>query len=281
MTRAAAIALIGVFWVSSAAAYILPGPFVLELMARNLAGAQSRSVKQQVIIDDPAVSDSPVELTEELRFLLPGSFRSELLHQDSRRIHVVNHGESLTIMDERVVSSREGRFDRYKDLLLYQSRDMLHKTLLSHGVDVGIVSLGRSGDQIIYIIGAQYPDTSVSQLWVDKERLLPLRWINVFPGNSDGEPFERLDFVYSDWRQIDGTWYPMQIVSLLDEVQIRVVNATTVEVNVVIPGELMNIPYLQSLYTAPEMDQPQEEPVLDAVDEVEQTIEDFKKKFEP
>jgi hypothetical protein len=88
----AATALIAVLWVSLAAAHILPGPFVLELMAQKLSGAQSRRVEQVVVIEDPVVSEDPIELTEDLSFLLPGRFRSEILYQDSRRIHVFSPG---------------------------------------------------------------------------------------------------------------------------------------------------------------------------------------------
>ena len=276
-----AVVLFCLLWVTMAAAYIIPGPFVIELMTRNLAAAQSLYVEQQVTIDDPAVSDDPVELSEQLRFLLPGRFRSEILHQDSRRILVVSQEESLTIVDDHVVPGGEGRFDRYKDLLLFPSRDMMHKALLSRGVDVGIVSLGRLQDHLVYVIGAQYPDESVSQLWVDKVRLLPLRWINVFPAGQKAGQNDRLDFLYKDWRNVDGTWYPMRIESLLNQRPIRTINATHVEANKVIDGELMNIAHLVSLYAAPQKPPPQAEHPADAVDEVEQTIEDFKKKFEP
>jgi outer membrane lipoprotein-sorting protein len=277
----AATALIAVLWVSLAAAHILPGPFVLELMAQKLSGAQSRRVEQVVVIEDPVVSEDPIELTEDLSFLLPGRFRSEILYQDSRRIHVFSQGQSVTIVDDRIVPDSEGRFDHYKDVLLYQSRNMLHKALLSRGVDVGIVSLGRMGDNIVYVIGAQYPDESASQLWVDKERLLPLRWIDVSPKGPYGGAPDRLDFIYSDWRQIDGTWYPMQIESWLNQQRIRTIHATSVEANVVIPGELMNVAYLRSLYKTPELPEPEAQRPMDAVDEVDQAIEDFKKKFEP
>jgi hypothetical protein len=250
-------------------------------LARNLAGAQSLHVQQRVVIDDPAVSDGPVELSEELSYLFPGRFRSEILHQDSRRVHVVSQGESITIVDNRIAPGGEGRFDRYKDLLLYHSGDMIHQTLLSHGVDVGIVSLGRMGDHLVFVIGAQYPDESVSQLWIDKDRLVPLRWINVFPPNRTTGQKERLDFVYKDWRKFDGAWYPMQIESFLNQRKIRTINAAKVETNVVIPGELVNIQHLVSVYGTPDDGGARNEPPVDAVDEVEQTIEDFRKKFEP
>ena len=281
LTRAVGVGLVCLLWVTVARAYILPGPFVLELMAKNLTGAQSLRVEQQVVIDDPAVADSPVALSEELSFLFPNRFRSEILHQNSRRIHVVASEESLTIVDNHIVPGGQGRFDRYKDLLLYRSRKMIHKALLSHGVDVGIVSLGRMGDHLVFVIGAQYPDESVSQLWVDKESLLPLRWINVFPGSRTAGQGDRLDFIYKNWQKFDGAWYPMQIASLLNQKQIRTMNATKVEANVVISGELMNIPHLISIYATPENPQQGDEQQTDVVDEIEQTIDDFKKKFEP
>jgi outer membrane lipoprotein-sorting protein len=267
-------------WAASARAYIFPGAFILELVSRNFAGVQSMKVEQKVVIDDSAMEASPVELDETIQFLIPGRFRSEIVRPEGHLIRVVSDGADLTILDDRIVQGGGGRLEGYKDLLLYRSRHMMHKILLSRGVDVGIVSLGRMGDRLVYVIGAQYPDETVSQVWIDKERLLPLRWIDVAPGTGGGGPGERMDFVYREWASIDGTWYPMQIESFVDQRRQRVIHAVKVEANVDIPGESMNIEYLRSRY-APSGYLPLDggaEP--DALEEVEQTIKDFKSKFE-
>lgn len=276
-------------WASPSAGYVLKGPHILDLMVKKLAGAQTLQVEQQVLVEDPAISLVPVELNETLSFILPGQFRSDIRYEDTHRIHVQAHGSYLTIVDEEIVSEFAGRFDRYKDLLLYKSRHALHRALSIHGVDVGTTSLGRMEDRIVYVIGAAYPDDSASQLWVDKERLIPLRWINVFPSvDNAGEP-ERLEFVYRNWQNVDGVLYPMEIETFHNQRSIRRIRVTRVQANAVIAGELLNIAHLKTVYKEKEALPPADQiPDTDAdtdadadVDEVQRTLEDFRKKFEP
>ncbi len=272
---------------SPAAGYVLKGPHILELMVQKLAGVQTLQVVQKVLVDDPDLSGEPVELDETLSFILPGQFRSDIRYKDTHRIHVHAHGSNLTIVDDVIVDERSGRFDRYKDLLLYTSRRALHRALLIHGVDVGVTSLGKMEDRIVYVIGAAYPDDSASQLWVDKESLLPLRWINVSPSTGDGVAPERLEFIYRNWQNVDGAWYPMEIETLHRQQSVRRIRATKVQANAVIAGELLNIHQLKTEYKEKEV-LPKDGDVMDAdtdsesdVDEVQRTLEDFRKKFEP
>ncbi len=284
---AAAMALIFCVAVSPAAGYVLKGPHILELMVQHLSGFQSLQVEQEVLVNDQDLSSEPVELEETLRFILPGQFRSDIRHKGTHRIHVHAHGSNLTVVDDVIADERGSRFDRYKDLFLYASRHALHKALLIHGVDVGVTSLGKMEDNIVYVIGAAYPDDSVSQLWVDKERLLPLRWINVFPAAQGTAEPERLEFVYRNWQKVDGVWYPMEIEMLHQRKPVRRMRATKVQANAVIAGELLNIAHLKTVYKE-KVAAPQEAETTDAnadsdsgVDEVQRSLEEFRKKFEP
>ncbi len=276
---------IGIFWFAAtpAVGYVPQGPHILDLMVQKLAGAESLQVEQKVAIDDPDLSGAVVELDETLRFHLPGQVRSDIQHKDSHRIHVRNQERHLTVIDGMIVDENGGRFDRYQDLLLYNSRHALHKALLIHGVDVGITSLGRMEDRIVYVIGAAYPDDSASQLWVDKEQLLPLRWINVVSSTDGNTEPERLEFLYRNWQKVDDVWYPMEIETFHNGRSIRRIHVTKVQANAVFEGELLNIAHLKTLYRKKEKaGQNDGIPEADTgVDEVQKTLEDFKKKFEP
>lgn len=275
------VCLVVTCWLGTAGAYVLEGPHVLELMVKKLKGASTLHIQQQVVIEDPMVSPLPVTLAENLYYNYPDRFRSETLHNNTQRILVTTPGQVLTVVDNAIASSEEGRFDRYKDPLLYLSRKLLHQILATHGVDVGLTSLGRWDDQLVYIIGAQYPDESVSQVWVDKERFLPLRWINFFPAESESEPPERLEFIYRNWQKQGGVWYPHQIETHHNQQRVRLAQVMNVSSNVPLQAELFNISHLMTLY------QPVEEPMQDdqagqtQMDEVERTIDSFKKKFDP
>lgn len=269
-------------WISPAGAYVLEGPHVLELMVKALKGPETLHVRQQVVIEDPMVSPMPVTLAENLYYNYPDQFRSETLHNNTQRILVMAAGQVLTVVDNTIDSDHEGRFDRYKDPLLYLTRELMHKSLASQGIDVGTTSLGRWDDQLVYIIGAQYPDDSVSQVWVDKERFLPLRWINIFPGQSSSEQPERLEFIYRNWQKRGGIWYPHQIETYHNQQRVRMSTVLEVRSNVTLQAEKFNIAHLMTIYKSAEFSPQDKEQIGQTqMDEVERTIDSFKKKFEP
>ena len=268
-------------WVSIAGAYVLEGPHVIEMMVKKLKGASTLRVRQQVVIEDPMVSPLPITVAENLYYHYPDRFRSETLHNDTQRILVTTPGQVITVIDNAIASNEEGRFDRYKDLLLYHSRKLLHKALVTRGVDVGKTSLGRWDDQLVYVIGAQYPDESVSQVWVDKERFLPLRWINIFPGPFELDKPERLEFVYRNWQKQGGVWYPHQIETYHNQQRVRMAQVMEVRSNETLQTELFNIAHLMTLYQHVEAPAQEDQSGQTQVDEVERTIDAFKKKFEP
>lgn len=260
---------------SPAMGYTLKGPQILELMVRALSSAKTLRVVQQVSIDDPSVADHPLELKETLSYSLPARFRSDAVFDNSSRLHVDVSDQSLTIVDGHQTSDRESPFDRYKDLLLIRSRNLLHEKLLSYGVDVEKTSLGRFGEHIVYVIGAQYPDESVSQLMVDKESFLPLRWINIL----SADPEDCLEFVYSEWQKKDDVWYPMQIESYHNHHLIRRMHVSDIKVNTVLPPGLFDIAKLKSAYPPAETGNPPQPALSPAPDGAPQPMEDLPKKF--
>jgi hypothetical protein len=267
--------------VESAAGYMLQGPHVLELMARNLRGASTLRVNQQVTIQDPETSKETVVLDETLSYIFPGQFRSESVYQNSRRIQVTANTETLTIIDDHISPNPQGRFDHYKDLLLYNTPELLQKILAISGVDVGTTTLGRSGDQIVYVVGARYPDESVSQLWVDKDQFLPLRWLTVRHAGMPAGTADRWEFVYGGWQKVDGVMYPFSIDTFHNGQCIRRIRVTKVDANAVIDKQLVDIAHLRSIYQVTEAPVPGQSPPDPGMDEVQRTIEEFKKKFEP
>jgi outer membrane lipoprotein-sorting protein len=278
---AAVVGGLGGLLAGTAQGYVLEGPHVLALMAGNLSGAPTLRVEQQVTIEDPAVSGEPVVLSETLNFIFPGQFRSDTVHQDSRRIQVVSKGQTMTIVDNKITATIQAPYDSYKDLLLNNTAQLLQITLARHGVDVGICSLGRQADQVAFVIGAQYPDESVSQLWVDQERFLPLRWLTVKTPGRSGDNGESWEFDYTAWQKVDGVYYPFRIETLHNGQPIRLIQVSKVDANAVIDSAMFDIAHLQSLYQVQEQPAASGKTSAPDVEDVQRTIEEFKKKFEP
>jgi outer membrane lipoprotein-sorting protein len=263
---------LGVVAPSITGAQTLQGAHVLDLMVSKLSGIRTLQVEQQTTIEGGTGVGERAALTEKLSYAFPERFRSDTWLAHSHRIHVVVPNETLTIIDGHI-SAFDNPLDRYKDLLLYRSRAVLHKKLYTYGVDVEKTSLGRFGEQAVYVLGADYPDDNASQLMIDKESLLPLRWLNILGQN----PEERVEFVYTQWQKTGEAWYPKQIEIFSNQRLIRRIRTLGFEVNVALPSDAFDTARLKRVYPpAAPVGLPSTNPLED---EVQRTIEDFQKKF--
>ncbi|MBT8350834.1 MAG: hypothetical protein KJO26_06325 [Deltaproteobacteria bacterium] len=273
------ISILPLFFVP-ANAYVLQGPHLLELMAQNIGKTESLFVSQQLALYDDSFKDGSIELKEALKYIFPEKFRSDVVSKNGKRIHVVSKGRSLTIIDGKTVASRETIFDRYKDIILYNSRSALMQKLVHLGINTSVVSLGRFENKPVYILGAQYPDESVSQIWINKETFRPFRWI-ISTERSNGL-IDSLEVRYSKWRKIRKIFYPMHIEFYQDDQLVRIIKVNEIKVNPAISGALFDINRLKSTYPEDKRDtqvlsdqrQPSE------LTEVQKMIEEFKKIYE-
>jgi len=295
-------------------AYVLQGRHVLDLMIEKLGTAESLLVSEKLVfyrmaaaadVQDPAAAQEtlppadaagddaaagqPPQTAQEaaqmeetefagtLRYVFPRAFRSDARSPKTERIHVEVGGRGLTIVDGHIVTGAANRFDLFKDVLLYRSRESLAERLLQLGVDVSISSLGRFEDRIAFVLGANYPDDTANQLWVDKDTLLPLRLIirGAFgAGNSD-----KAEMRYLTWWDIGGTQYPSRIEFYQGDTLVRVSQAQNFEENATFAGELFDIDHLEMMYPrAPA--QPAASEAAEEPSEIQKAIDEFKRIFQ-
>jgi hypothetical protein len=309
------VSILAVF-VISAHAYVLQGPHVLDMMIESLGKAKSLFVSHKIIYyrdgfdgdsgelspsgdsAHPSAADDisgswgrpgrsyadgmtevleTIELDGSLRYIFSQAFRSDARSNDSERIFIFSDGKSLTIIDGNRVPEASNRFDLYKDMLFYHSREALVDRLLQLGVDVSISSLGRFEEKIAFVIGAHYPDESVSQVWIDQETFLPLRWMIHGIDSTGGS--DTLEIRYLIWWKTGKIRYPSRIEFYQDGNLVRVNQAINLEENPTFPRELFDIDYLKTAFprapVQPIVPGEPEEP-----SEVEKTIEEFRRIFE-
>ncbi|MCJ8502133.1 outer membrane lipoprotein-sorting protein [Desulfatitalea alkaliphila] len=215
-----------------APAAMLQGAHVLELMVRALSGADTLRVEQLVVFDEPDAGEAASRsLNETLFYAFPGRLRSETPYRQSLRIRITRDDRHTTLVDGRPVARKIALDERYGELFLFRSRQDLHRMLLADGVDVENTSLGLADERIVYVLGARYPDPSVPQVWIDRERLLPLRWVRI----HGDDPTRRVTFHYRQWRQQDGQWYPAQIAVYQGLRLVRRIDVRKVETDVALP----------------------------------------------
>ena len=250
-------------------AYVLPGPFLLKLMIQNLGIADRLLVTQKLVLNDDNPNMSADELSETLKFVFPKTFRSDIVSENIQRIRILSDKSVFTVIDGKISDEPENSYDHYKDLILFRSREILQERLSNLGVDVKITSLGRFQGNPAYILGAQYPDETSPQVWLDKKTFLPFRWI------MTGKATQNLEVLYLDWKKLNQTWYPMHIEFFSNGTMVREVRVQNIEVNPAFQADAFDIQKLKSLYPQGSPDEPKNVG-KEELDEVQKTIEEFK-----
>ena len=258
-------------------AYVLQGPHILELMIEKLGSDRGLVVSQRLQFYGSPDQMAPVELQETLHFGFPEMFRADIRTENTQRTHVLSKGEVLTIVDGKVEIDTETRFDLYKDILLFRSRPLLEQRLTRFGVDISVSSLGRFEGTPVFIVGAQYPDESVPQIWIDQRSFLPLRWIVTRAAGGDRK--DSLEVRYSRWRKYANTYYPNRIEFFQGDNLIRRIEVDDVTVNSIFPDALFDIDHLESI-NQPAIPVTSGQIEIEELSEVQKTIEDFKRIFE-
>lgn len=272
MIKAAFLA--ALVFVPPAYSFVLPAPVVLKLMVRNLGDAGSLSVSQRLVLYGNGREKGKIELAETLSYQFPHAFRSHIHFKTNQRILVIESGKSLSILNGKIQPISQTKFDRYKDLLLYRSLYILRENLNRCGIDTSVSSLGYFKDKVVLVIGANYPDQSVSQIWIQKDTFLPCRWIM-----KQGIKNEVLDIIYENWEQHQDLWYPMKIKFYEQNEIVREIYVEEIMVGARFAPDLFDLNRLKSEYSSKPVEDKTPEK-SDESDEVQKTIENFKRLYE-
>ena len=241
----------------------------MKLMTQNLGKADRLLVTQKLVLHDDNPNMKADELSETLQFEFPKTFRSDIVSENIQRIRIVSDRIVFTVIDGKISDEPENSYDHYKDLILFRSREVLQERLSNLGVDVKVTSLGRFQGKPVYVLGAQYPDETSPQVWLDKKTFLPLRWI------MTSNATQNLEVLYLDWKKLKQIWYPMRIEFFSNGNLLREIHVQDIKVNPSFRADLFDIQQLKSLY-------PQDAPAetknggKEELDEVQKTIDEFK-----
>ena len=256
-------------------AYILEGPHILYLAEKKMGATGTFQVFQNLSYYNQ--QDPPAQVQETLSYRIPSEFRSDIVTDEMSRIYVFSNYNALTVTNENTTSIVEDLLAYYKEPLLFRNRQLLGERLAFLGIQVGMVSLGRFENQICYIIGAMYPDETMPQLWFGKESFLPVRLL--LPDQSDPDQEKIVEFRYLSWMKTENIWYPMQVETYIDDVLIRKAEAASIQLNVTFDDHFFDVNHLQTIYP-PASVAPYEESQTDDLDDVQQSIEDLKRRFD-
>jgi len=254
---------------------------------RNNDSLEDANGSANLTQDQPAVADqtdsSPelletIQLDESLKYVFSEAFRSDIVSESNQRLFVSNQGQTITVIDGVISGAAESQFNVYKDLLLYRSRELLSERLSNLGIDISVSSLGRFDGRLALVIGAEFPDQTVPQVWIDKETFQPLGII-VFGAKSPySTPTGFLEIRYSNWQQIGKISYPMQIEFIQDGVTVRAIEVDDYQINPRFSKDVFDIARLKLEYRK-RAAAPDRTGESEGLSEVQKTIEEFKKIF--
>jgi outer membrane lipoprotein-sorting protein len=258
-------------------AYVLHGYHLLELMQREMGTARSLEVIQKLTVQESVLPTEVVSVQETLRYRFPVAFRSEFDSAAGEHIQIFSNGRALTVVDRRIVSDTESELDHYKDIFLFNTRVLLKNRLSQLGVAVDVSSVGRFQGRIAYVLGAQYPDETVPQLWLDKETFRPMRWL--LKPASTRNLSEAIEVRYDNWRKLSSIWYPERIEFYQGDRLLRRMQVQRTRVNPEFSNRLFDVAYLKSIYPYAAVPPPAQGD-SGGKNDIQRTIDRFRKLFE-
>lgn len=222
-------------------------------------------------------ASAPIIVNETLMYRFPDRFRAEMVTESGWRVHIVSAGKTVTLIDERLSPAAESGMLAFKEPLLYRTPEGLQQLLRDRRINDQVITLGRFLRQTAYVIGAEFPDLSVPQLWIDKDTFLPFRHILV-NSSKINKTLMHIEFRYLDWRTVKGVQYPFTVeiyenhqLSLLMKVEQAVVDPT-------FGDDLFDIQAVKQRARLKD-DGNWEQDRQDPLDEVREIIEKFKQRF--
>lgn len=275
---------------SPAAGYVVPARFVIEKMLEAMDLPRGLRVEQELRIyvgsdADGSGAEAKKEkeaeekiakaFVQQVKYRLPGAFRSDIENPQLHRIHVFYRGESITVIDGSVVPGGPAWHTCYKDLFLFSSRRPMVKHLEGLGIDMDEESLGRMDKNLVYVLGARFPDKSRQQIWVDKSTFRPVRWI-VTPAEDPEEPPVH-EIRYPEWQQAGNKWYPGLIEFYENGKKTRAMVVEKVRADTGLTADLFDISVLRKAYAPSAPQEPRED---DTGGEIRKEIEEFENIFE-
>lgn len=305
---AACLLLMGGLLVAREARAELSGPQVLQAMLKQMGPAKTILVRQRVEnltpkaepetgagamppvsvgvpVAETAVSNPPTPLIEALTYQLPGGFRSEIRSEAIQRLYLEVDAAAVLTVDGRLVPMGGSWFESFKDLLFFNRRLDLHRQLALKGVDVAVASLGLWDERPVHVLGAYFPDAAPAQIWVDKESLLPVRWL--WNRAAEGAQLasqsgrQHFEIRYDRWQRFGKRRYPLRVQFFENHELVRTLSAEAVVVNAEVEAGLMDLEAVRRLALPPLDDLPLAGEETDpAVEEIQEALDIFKKRFE-
>ncbi len=247
--------------------FVPQAPHLLHLVIEKIrkpVGIEAYQTKKVLNYEDVTKGFNTIE--EKLIYVFPGRLRSQMISDIATGFSIETESGFIKVMGERIIATAKSSIDLYTDILLYRDHESMLAQLDHAGIDTQNVSFHRYNNKICYVIGT--PDAG---LWIEKDSFFPIKYVIQKSG-------WKVEFFYDDWRKVSRTWYPMAGSIFLDDQLVATINVKYFELKAQVSGSMFDLDHVKSIYPENKLDVA--DPDESQVDELDRSIEDFKKLYE-
>lgn len=217
----APLMMLSLLWASSAAAYTLPASYLFgRYFGWRDKDHEAFEIDVETRLLGPEYEGGEQTVEERWSLQLPLKFRSEQELPQGTRILVVSRGKRLLLEPGKPLVETPAMFDPLINLFTratvrgpsktFKASDLLLSDLNTAGVDTKTTGMTRVGEHVAVTIGAKEGEREKTQIWVDQERFVPLRYLQV---SGDEKQRHFLEVRYLEYPGIGGKhrWLPRKI----------------------------------------------------------------------
>ena len=187
------------------------GQDLVRQMHARYAGKWYKTI---TFVQTTAHPDRPTETWYEAG-TIPGKLRIDVAPTDSMKAIMFVGDSTVVFHGGKRAGARQGRnllmtlgFDVYG-----QAPDTTIAQLEAEGIDLSKLHADTWQGTPVWVVGAERGDTATSQFWIEQDRLLFVRLIEVEkdPKQPQG-PADLLDVTFEKYQRLDGGWVAPEVV---------------------------------------------------------------------
>ncbi|UCD84518.1 MAG: hypothetical protein JSU92_14825 [Deltaproteobacteria bacterium] len=245
----------------SLTAYIIPTHQIVRLMVKGKPEVTAFRIEQLTTFFGDTFTGGKLEVPSLLFLEGPDKARLEISLPQEKRILVSQGKQSVSLAAKRIVPEDKTELRQrliFRDLILLPSTTAILRLLREEGIDATKVALGRYKGKVSYIIGAREGEENVPQLWIEKERLLPLRFIGRV---TIERAIKKIEINYQDYRYLNGGHsYPFQVEFYTDGKLTQCFRAKEIYENPKLVKGMFDIASIKKKYSKVEKPPPKKKP---------------------
>jgi hypothetical protein len=213
------------------------GEDLVRQMHARYAGKWYRNI---TFVQTTTYPDRPAETWYEAG-TIPGKLRIDVAPTDSMKAFMFVGDSTIVFRAGKRVAGRQNRnllmtlgFDVYG-----QPPETTMAQLAAQGIDLSKLHEDRWNGTKVWVVGAEKGDTATSQFWIEQDRLLFVRLIEVQKNPQQSqEPASRLDVTFEKYQPLGKGWVAPEVVIKVDGKEVQRESYSDIRADVPLQADL-------------------------------------------